>query len=150
MKIDFLRSKEKKKIIEELNDNFGIEDFHYLLISSGKERIYGFSGSLSKEEIFELSEVANIELIGLYLFNKSGEDLRLSFDSTQLLGNKITKGTLEIDEQNIKYWMKGEDLEIKAPKGVFIINQGEDFLGFAKSNGDKIFNYVPKERRAKK
>ena len=91
-----------------------------------------------------------MEIIGLYLFNKSKDDLRLSFDSTQVLGNQIKKGILEINETQLVSWMKGEDLEMKTPKEVFIVKYKNDFLGFAKSNGEKVLNYVPKEKRAKK
>jgi hypothetical protein len=86
MKIHFIKSREKRKLLAQLKDQFGISKLPYLLIQSGKEKVRGFSGNLSKEEISLLSRTTNIEIIGLYLFKKekSGQ-LRLSLDSPHLL-----------------------------------------------------------------
>ena len=45
--------------------------------------------------------------------------------------------------------MAGEDVEIESKKGLVVLKHNGDFIGCGKSNGEKVFNYVPKERRIK-
>ncbi len=150
MNINFIKSSEKRKITEQLNNQFGIETLPYLLIESGKEKIRAFTGNLLKEEIKLLSRLINIELIGIYLLKKEDNGLRLSLDATHLLKNQIKKNIIEINESQLNDWLKGNDLNIQIQRGIVIIKYNEDFIGCGKSNGQKIFNYVPKERRRKK
>ena len=150
MEHKFIRTPEKRRLIEELNEIFGISELPYLLIESGKEKIRAFSGSLSKDEIIELGKMANIEGVGIYFMKKEDSGLRLSFEACQLLKAQITKNILYINDNQLELWIRGHDLDIKVAPGTYIIAHGEDFLGCGKSNGDKIFNYVPKERRIKK
>lgn len=147
--INFVKSNEKRKVIEQLKEQYGIEDLPFLLVKGGKEKYRGYSGHLSKEEIDELGELANIEILGLYLI-KEEHDLRLSFDTPLLLKDQIKKNILEINEKDFHLWIRGNDLDIKVPQGTYIIKFGEDFFGCGKSNGEKIFNYVPKDRRLRK
>lgn len=149
MNIHFIKSSEKKEIIEELKENFGIEELPFLLIESGKEKIRGFSGSLSKEEISELGQIAYIEGIGIYLLKRE-EALRLSFDATQILASQMTKNIIDITDEQLALWIHGQDIETAAPRGTVIIRHGSDFLGCGKSTGGHIVNHVPKERRLKK
>lgn len=148
MKIDFAKSGEKKEILKEIKGKYSIPALPYLLLRLGKDRIYGFSGHLSREEILEISNLANIEMLGLYLINIA--DYRLGFDATQVLKNKIGSHILDINDEQLKKWMAGEDLEIKSEKGIFVVRHENDFLGCAKSTGERILNHVPKERRIKK
>ena len=150
MEHKFIRTPEKRRLIEELNETFGISELPYLLIESGKEKIRAFSGSLSKDEIIQLGRMANIEGVGIYFMKKEDSGLRLSFEACQLLKAQITKNILYINDNQLELWIRGHDLDIKVPQGTYIIAHGEDFLGCGKSNGEKIFNYVPKERRIKK
>ncbi|MEI6731065.1 MAG: hypothetical protein WCK90_00135 [archaeon] len=145
----YLKSSEKKEIMTGLKEQYGIEEVPYLIFEGGKEKTRAFSGSLSTEEIEDLWQIARVEIIGIYVLKKEG-DYRLSFDATQLLANRITKGVIEINYEQLKKWMKGEDLDIVAPKGTYVIKYGNDFLGCCKSNGEKLFNYVPKDRRVRK
>ena len=155
MNIRFVKSSEKKQILQDLNEQFGIEKLNYLLIEAGKEKIRGFSGSLSKEEIQELGRIVNIEVIGLYLIkkerSKSGkQELRLSFDSPTLFKTQIAKNIVDIDDNQLSLWIRGNDLDLESPEGAVIIKHNDDFIGCGRSNGLKIFNYVPKDRRLKK
>ncbi len=149
MKIDFIKSNEKRRIIDSLNEQFGISNLPYLLIQTGKEKIRAFSGHLSKEEIYDIGNLARIEFIGLYIIKKE-EDYRLSIDATNLLKEQINKNIIELNEENFQKWIRGHDLDIQAQKGTVVIKYLSDFIGCGKSNGKKIFNYIPKERRLKK
>lgn len=150
LNINFIKSKEKEKIQEGLKSQFGIEKLPFQLIQGGNEKIRGFSGDLSKEDILKINELANIELIGLYLF-KEEHDFRLGFDACHILKDQITKNILELTDENFQLWIKGLDLEnMPVPAGTYIIKYKDDLIGCGKSNGDKIFNYVPKDRRVRK
>lgn len=149
MNIRFIKSSQKKQILSQLNEQFGISELPYLLFETGKEKIRGFSGSLSKEEIMEISELTHIEFIGLYLINQE-HDLRLSLDATQILNSQFSKNVLEITDEQYQEWIRGRDLPIKTERGTFIIKYKNDFIGCGKSNTEKVINHIPKERRLRK
>ncbi len=148
MKLSFLTSAEKKRISETIKEEYGLSDLPYLLVQSGKERIMAFSGHMSRDEIVELSKIANVEIIGMYLLKESN-GFKLSFDATQVLSQEIKKNIIDLAEEQAKAWMSGGDIEIKVQKGFVVLRHNGDLLGCGKSNGEKIFNYVPKERRIK-
>jgi len=146
----FIKSSEKKEILKELNEQFGITELPYLFIESGKEKIRAFSGSLSKEEIIEIGKMANVEGVGIYFFKKEVTGIRPSFEALTILKNQITKNILDIDDKQMELWIRGYDLDLKVKEGIYAIRHGKDFIGCGKSNGKAIFNYVPKERRIRK
>jgi NOL1/NOP2/fmu family ribosome biogenesis protein len=145
----FLNSKQKRRIVEELKEQYGITELPYLLIEGGKQPLRAFSGNLSKEEIVQLSILARIEVIGMYLISKKDNDCRLNFDAVSLLRNQISKNITEISKSQLDLWMRGHDLEIKCPRGIAVIKFQDELIGLGKSNTEKIFNYVPKERKLK-
>jgi len=153
MNLSFIKSNRKREIVEKLKEIYGISNLPYLLIESGKEKIRAFSGSLSKEEIIEIGKIANIEIIGLYLLRQEGEnDLRLSFDAPLILKEQISKNIIEITDEQFQLWIKGNDIEFdkEITKGNVVLKYQSHFVGCGKSNGLKVFNYVPKDRRLKK
>lgn len=151
MNIHFIKSSEKKHITENLNQNFGIGKIPYLLIRSGKERIRAFSGHLSKEEILQINRLTNLEAVGIYFMKEENEkEIRLTLDAIHLLQDQITKNTLEISQENTLEWLRGKDLSIKTPYGPVVLTHNFYLLGFGKSTGEKILNFIPKERRLKK
>lgn len=149
MNIRFIKTPEKRRIIEQLKEQFGIEELPYLLIEAGKERIRAYSGSLSKDEMLKLGQIARIELIGSYIIRKE-HDLRLSFDALHLLKDQVKKNIVEINDDEYFSWIRGYDLEKQAPHGTVCIKYKGDFIGCGKSTGEKIINHVPKERRLRK
>ncbi|MCU0642129.1 MAG: hypothetical protein MUF61_00935 [archaeon] len=147
--IKFIKTPEKRRIIEELS-RFGITEIPFLLIDWGREKIRAFSGTLSKEEIMEITNAARIDNMGIYFLKREETGLRPSIEALQLLKNQITKNIIDIDNAQMQLWMRGHDLDIKMPQGLYVIRFEGDLLGCGKSNGNSIFNYVPKERRLRK
>jgi len=162
-KINFIFKTDKEKIIEKLN-YYGIKKLNFLLSNSGKEKIRGYSGILSKEELIELNENIGIELIGLYLFHhyENDDSLRLSFDAIYALKDQITENIIELPEELEAEFLKGHDIllteqdkkklktqENQEALGFKIIKSKKDneFIGTGKFTGDRIANYMPKERR---
>ena len=153
MNINFIKSTQKKEIVEKLNSIYGISDLPYLLIESGKEKIRAFSGHLSKEEITKITEIARVEIVGWYILRQEGEnDLRLSFDAPLILKSQISKGIVEITDEQFHLWIRGNDIEFTSEitKGNVILKYQDNLVGSGKSNGLKVFNYVPKDRRLRK
>lgn len=149
MNCHFLTPQEKKKLVEQLTEQFGITELPYLLLETGKEKVRAFSGALTKEELLDLANDINIEIIGLYIARRE-YDLRLSFDATNLFAPTLTKNVVEIDEEQLAEWIRGHDLALQAPRGTVIIKHKTDFFGCGKSTGERIANHVPKERRLRK
>ena len=147
-----LKSTHKKKILKQLKEQFGIKKLPYLLIKFGKEKIKLYSGSLSKQELIILDKNLRIENIGLYAIKQEKDNLRLPLDGIQILKSQITKNILDIDDKQAKEWLKGDDLQIdnlKEDKNFKILKNQNEFLGCGKSTGEKITNFVPKERRVR-
>jgi len=148
MKFHYIKSSEKKKLLAQLKEQFGITKLPYLLIETGKEKVRGFSGNLTKEEIKALWNATNIEIIGMYLFKKEKrEKLRLSLDASHILKNQITKNIFELSDKQLEDWIRGRDITAEAPEGILAIKHNSDFIGNGLSTGQKIINHVPKERR---
>ena len=149
MNARFIKSSEKKEILNELNEYYGVSKLPYLLIETGRQRIRAFSGSLSKDEILKIARHVNIEIIGMYLASKRDEDIRLNFDAVSLLRDQISKNVIEIDDKQLVLWIRGFDLNIKYKRGPIAIKYKNEIVGVGKSNEEKLFNYIPKERKVK-
>jgi NOL1/NOP2/fmu family ribosome biogenesis protein len=147
--ISFIKSSQKKKLLAELEKNYGIKKVPYLLLETGKKKLRAFSGHLSKEEISQLADLINIEIIGMYLINKKDNDVRLNFDAVSLLRKQITKNIIKINKSQFEKWIRGYDLDIKTKRGIVVLSSNNELVGVGKSNTEKIFNYVPKERKLK-
>lgn len=159
MKIDVLSRGKKKKFIEGLSE-LGIRKIPQMLVRSGKERIRAFSGDLDKAAIMDLWHLLPIEGIGLYvgkdMVNRNGvREVRMSLDGMHLWKEQLTERVLVLDEEQERAWFLGQDVELdesqKFEAGFVSVKAGEDFVGVGKVNadGDKLFGFLPKERRRK-
>lgn len=145
-----LEGKERKKIINILKEQFGIEEIEGTLIKRGKEKIYFFTGSFTKEDIRKLEKTTFIERTGVYLAKEIEGKLRLSIEGSQILKNKITKNIVELNRKEVETWMMGHEIEKKTGlKDYVIIKYKEDMLGTGRASEEKITNFIPKSRRLK-
>ena len=135
---------------------YGIKELPFLLVESGKEKIRGYSGSLSVEEIHEINQAVSIELVGMYLFHNYHDNIRLSFDAIQALKEQLTENILEIDDKQAEEFIKGRDVLLKKEdeekfknelKGFKVIKNQGDLIGIGKLIEGRLINYMPKERR---
>ena len=151
MNLKIYSSKTRKKLIEQLRERYGITEIPKFLFETGKERVRGFAGDLTFDELYELDGITNIEFLGLYLFRADDErSVRLSFDACLLFKEQITNNIIDIDDEQLKLWMRGENLPVAISGGMYIIRHSGDFFGCAVSDGEKLINFVPKERRIRK
>ena len=84
---------------------------------------------------------------GVYFGYLEHDGLRLSIEGSQIVGRHATKNILELGEKEMQDWLNGMNLDKKCKKGYLILKFKKDFVGCGKSNGEKIWNFVPKERR---
>lgn len=150
MNIEFLDTKKRKKILEQLNKQFGIEKIPSILFSTGREKIRAFSGDLTIDELYDLADIGNVEFMGQYLFKHEFDFIRLGFDGALLLKNQLTKNVIELDKEQTDLWMNGHNLPIIMPKGIYVLRHGDDVFGCGISDGKHIINFVPKERRIRR
>tara|TARA_Y100000296_G_scaffold72339_1_gene88635 strand:- start:27 stop:473 length:447 start_codon:yes stop_codon:yes gene_type:complete len=144
-----LSSSQKKKVLEQLEDQFGINSLPYLFLQFGKDKIRIYSGNLSKDNLNSLDKNTRIENMGLYFARIQPDGIRLTIDGIQLVKDQITKNIMEINDNQAEDWFKGNDLDIKAESAFKILKNNDEFIGCGKSTGDRITNFVPKERRIK-
>ena len=150
MKLEILKKTEKEKIREQLEKQFGISKLPYLFTKNSKDKIRGFTGNLSKEEILRLARETNMEVLGLYLFKDEKDGIRLSIDACHALKDEIKKNIIELNDAQALEWFKGHDLDIKSDdKGYKILKYKDDFIGCGKLSQSRLVNFVPKERRIK-
>ncbi len=144
-----IKSNEKKKIISQLNEQFGIEELPHLLLRFGKEKIRAFSGNLSADELRTLDKYLRIESAGVYIAKQHPEGIRLTIDGVSLFKKQIKKNILEVDDIEAQEWFKGNDLITESDRAFKVIKNDGELIGCGKSTGEKITNFMPKERRVK-
>jgi len=148
--LKILSQKEKQKLIEQLNKQFGIKKIPGIITMCGRERLFLFQGNFNEKQIRELEQTIPIERVGIYFGKDINGQIRLSIEGTQLLKEQITKNIFEFDEKQAEHWMKGNELNIKTEKNDFLIMKYKDnFLGCGKASAEKITNFIPKSRRLK-
>ncbi len=147
--LEVLNSKEKKAIISLTEKQYGatIDKDSYVFLKSKKNKVYIINSKLNQLELGNLK----IKSIGLYFAEVRDSLIRLSVEGSQLIGPNATKGVLELNESQIKQYIKGYDIESEEFKNLsdsfYIIKYKSDFFGCGKISNKKLFNYLPKTRR---
>lgn len=130
------------------------------------EQQYGFSGKLdgvflfneSKRKLYLISEdikkIMELKIksdnVGLNIGSLDNNRFRFTIEGSQLYGKSCKKNIIELNEEEAKRWMRGEDIDIKDNmdyEWYVIIKHKNDFLGSGKISTNKILNYVSKARR---
>lgn len=147
-KLRILNSKEIKKIIEAIDEQHNCEiKLDYGFLESDENKIYLINKDIARIDLGKL----RLSSVGLY-FGRIGENgFEPSIEGSQLIGPDAKKNLVLLDEEEIKKWLRGEDLEKETDhKGIVLLKNNEnDFLGCGRIKNGKIINLVPKERRLK-
>ena len=139
----------KRNILNQLKEQYGITKLPYLLLKFGQDKIKIYSGSLSKDELKKLDHVLRIEDLGLYTIKEENDGLRLTSDALYLFEDQITKNIVELNDEQAMDWFRGNELAIKTDKGYKILKYKNELIGCGRSSGEKISNFLAKERRIK-
>ena len=146
-----LNLKQKQKVIDKLNLQFGVNENPGILLQRGAEKFFLFQGDLNPKEIFNLENIIPLERIGIYFAKEVREEIRLSIEATQILKSQIKKNIFELNQEQMKDWMLGKELQIKTGKKGFLVMKYKGyFLGCGKASELKIGNFIPKTRRLKR
>ena len=141
-----LDKKEIKKIIEELKDYYGVKELSldYAFIKNNDNKIHIISNDFKKLNTKDL----RINGLGLYFLDVS-KGLRLSIEGSQIIGKKATKNIHELNNEELKDWLRGYDLDCDDIYGYKLIKNKNDFYGIGFASNNKIKNFIPKSRRIK-
>ena len=147
LELKILNSKEIKEVYRLIEKQWGAElKLEYAFLKNSKSRIFIVNRDISKIDFSKL----RINSVGMYFCEVDELGIRLSIEGSQIIGPKAVKNVVEINEEQTKQWLKGEDLEIE-DKGNYrrfvIIKHENDFLGSGKFKDNRILNYVSKSRR---
>jgi NOL1/NOP2/fmu family ribosome biogenesis protein len=144
-----LNTREKKEINQSIEAQWGCElDKSYVFLLSNKNRLY-----ISDKDIGMIDfSVLRVDSMGAYIATVDEKGVRLSIEGSQLLGPLAKKNVVEVDDESVRAWFKGEDLphtgvEAKGAFGFVILKNGEDFIGCGRVTERGILNFVPKARR---
>src|SRR3989344_1403796 len=102
MNVEFYDSKRKKKLLEQLHIEFGMSEVPKVLFETGKERIRGFTGDLTIDELYNLADIANVEFMGLYLFRQEERFIRVSFDALPLFKNQLAHHVVDLTDEQLE------------------------------------------------
>ena len=148
-KLTILNSKEKKNIFSIMQKQWGTKivpkQFDYVFMINEKGRVY-----ISNKELFELDfSQLRVDSFGLYLGELLDKTFRLSIEGSQIIGPLAEKNVAELDDKQVRDWLRGEDIEAENVDGFVILKHGKDFAGSGKFVNGKIINFVPKIRRVR-
>ena len=142
----FLKSKETKQIIKILEEQFGVKkelDYFFMMNSEGD--IFLINRDIEKIDF----EKININNLGLYFGQLKKDQIRLSIEGSQLIGNHAKKGVSELDDGQIRKYISGEDIETgMEDQGQLILKNNKDFFGSSKIKNRMLLNFFPKSRRS--
>ena len=143
--LKILNNKEIKEILNSIDKQWGAKlKLDQAFLKNQKNKIFIVNKDISKIDLSKL----RINSTGMYFCELNKAGIRLSIEGSQIVGPKATKNIIEINEEQIKQWFRGEDLEIKENcSGFVILKNKNDYLGSGKFKDEKVLNYVGKERR---
>ncbi len=145
MKLTFLNAKEVKNLKKQIEEQWGIVfTTDKAFAQTTRERIQLISRDIEKIDTTKIF----LDNVGMYFCDIKNEELRLSIEGTQLIGKCATKNVVDLTQEEMRFWLKGNDIPKQTNcKGFVIMKHKNDFLGCGKIKGDGIMNFVAKTRR---
>jgi NOL1/NOP2/fmu family ribosome biogenesis protein len=142
----FMASRELKEFFKLIEKQYGkVPDIlDKMAFIRGKENIYAITKDVDAVNMKNL----RINSLGLYIAEVKNGQLRLSIEGAQLIGPTATKNVIELTEEQLKEWFKGNNLKIEGIyEGFAILKHKKDYVGSGKYKEGFILNFVPKARR---
>ncbi len=150
----FLNSKERKKLLQALNNQFGVEQLlggAYAINS--KEKVSLINRDLERIPAEELI----IDAFGLYIGTWQRDGFRLSIEGAMLFEKfaRKSEAIITLNKEQRDLWFKGNDLDWEGNYSGFVIVKFEDdVLGCGKIRAARdetdvpvLLNFTPKSRR---
>lgn len=155
--LKFLNSKERKEFFKSLEKTYGFsgELEGNLMLSPKEQKVYLFSGAGLLEPGSD--KELRIDRAGLYIARHLSNGIQLNVEGSQLIGPRSTKHMLEIDEDHLEPWVKGQDFDLSAAEseriggesGIYMVKFKDDFMGSAIIKEGKVKNQLSKIRWVK-
>jgi NOL1/NOP2/fmu family ribosome biogenesis protein len=135
----------RKDFEEKLRQLYGINELPAGVLMQAKGR-YRFATVAAAELARHLKGVRSV---GLALTGQS--DGILTIEACQMLGPQLTKGVVELYEDQAQQWLFGDKVQLShRPDSRFIAAKcGEDWLGGGWAAGTKVIPDLPSWRRLK-
>src|SRR3989344_48905 len=146
--LKILNKKEVKGILNKIKEQHGIEnlDLNYVFLKNYEDKIFITNRDIERVD-FERLKINNI---GLYFCAIEHDEVRLTIEGSQIIGRSAKKNVVELNDEQTKKWLKGEDIEMETDSfGFVILRHDNDFLGTGRFKGNRIINFIPNERRIK-
>ncbi len=146
-KLTILNSKQTKEVLNLVENQFGARfTLDYAFLKSEKNEIYAVSRDIKEINLDKL----RIDSIGLFLGEIRNNEFIPTIEGSQIIGKAAKKSVFDVDEEQAKEWVKGENLTINTKlRGIVLIKRDNDFLGCGKIAEGKIINHTSKDRRLK-
>ncbi len=151
-----LNKKEIKEILVIIKNQWNTDlELDYAFFLSQKENLYIVNKEIANYDLSGL----RINSVGIYFGEFHNGELRLSIEGSQIIGKHAKKNVVELKDEDIKKWLNGQEImildfgfwiaDLENISGFVIIKNKNDFYGCGKVVGNRILNYVPKNRRVK-
>ena len=143
-----LEKKKKEILIDYCVERFGISELifeEYNLYEGSKYRIY------LMKELLELRFIPESSGLCIFRYDKTPKP---TTNFLQLFSANITKNVLDINEEDLIKYCKGNDLQIyskfdEIEPGFIAIRYNNNIIGCAHWNKITVKNQLPKSRRCK-
>jgi NOL1/NOP2/fmu family ribosome biogenesis protein len=144
----FLNKKESGSLLKNIQEQFGIKELNLdcIFVKNRENKIYLVSNGLKKLDMTKL----RINSLGSYFCKMDNSGIRMTVEGAQLIGKYATKNVLDLDKEQIKEWIKGNQVDVKSDmNGFVLIRNRRDFFGCGLIKNNILLNYFPKTRRLK-
>jgi NOL1/NOP2/fmu family ribosome biogenesis protein len=144
MAIHFLNAKEKKKILELLEVQFGITKFSDFHIIQDIEQLYVFTGEIAGINLENL----RLSQIGMCI-GKITKENRIIFtiQGAQFFGPHANKNIIELSKEDARNYLKGEDIKKDLQDKIYLIKFDREYIGCSKVRNGIIRNNVEQARQ---
>lgn len=143
--LKLMKNKEIRFILNQIQEQFGcVLKEEYVFLEGPEERIY----ITTKPYLSIDTSNLRINNTGLYFGTKEKQGFRLSVEGSELLDNP-NKNIIELADEDFKAYMAGENLRLEDTNGYKILKYKNHFVGCGKLSNNTLYNYLPKQRRAK-
>lgn len=127
-----------------IKNSWGAElKLDYVFLRSDKDKLHIVNREIERIDFSKL----RVNSMGLYIGELKNNQLRLTIEGSQLIGPLSTKNVVDISKDQLKEWLKGNEIESEEGEGFVIVRHENDYFGCGKAKEGKILNYVPKTRR---
>ena len=149
---------ERDRVVGFWREKFGVppETFDdYVFYKKGAKKVWAVRreavGAVEGDEA-ETLETLDYESVGLPLMRIGGEHDKPTTDALQLFGDAVRKNSVELDAEDAREFVRGEDVEIEFGEdmvdlGYVVVNHEGEVLGCGLYFPGELRSQIPKGRR---